>query len=82
MGEAKKYGVVSTEKQEHWRKPSAIIQAKQTKVIIVGEMPEYTPDRNGDLVKTSKIDWLGASIEKFDNALHGDDNEPPFPKNY
>lgn len=81
MGEAKKYGVISTEKQEHWRKPSATIQTKQTKVIIVGEMPELSPDRNGDLVKTSKMDWLGASIEKFDNALHGDDNEPPFPKN-
>lgn len=81
MGEAKKYGVVSSENQEHWRKPSALIQTKQTKVIMVGEMPEYTPDKNGDLVKTSKMDWLGASIEKFDNVLHGDDNEPPFPKN-
>jgi len=79
MGEAKKYGVVSSEKQEHWRKPSATIQKKQSKVIIVGEMPEYTPDKNGDLVKTSKMDWLGADIEKFDNALEGENNDVPWP---
>jgi len=59
MGEAKKYGVVSSEKQEHWRKPSATIQKKQSKVIIIGDMPEHTPDQKGNLVKTSKIDWLG-----------------------
>lgn len=79
MGEAKKYGVVSSEKQEHWRKPSATIQKKQSKVIIVGDMPEYTPDKNGDLVKTSKMDWLGADIEKFDNALEGENNDVPWP---
>ena len=30
MGEAKKYNVVSTEKQEHWRKPSEPIKTEQT----------------------------------------------------
>lgn len=78
MGEAKKYGVVSTEKQEHWRKPSDLIKTKQTKVIIIGEMPALMADpRTKELKATVKMDWLGADIEKFDNALKGDDNGVP-----
>jgi hypothetical protein len=87
MGEAKKYQVVSSEKQEHWRKPSRPLDKKQTKVIVVGTMPEYEIDKNGQLKKDEsgepkkvlKIDWLGADIEKFDKALQGDNNDVPHP---
>lgn len=79
MGEAKKYDVVSSEKQEHWRKPSEHIKTKQTKVIIVGVMPENILDKNGDLKPAVKMDWLGADIEKFDNALQGGNNDAPWP---
>ena len=82
MGEAKKYGIVSTEKQEHWRKPSEMIKARQTKVIIVGQIPEMMPDpRTKEMKPTIKMDWLGTDIEKFDNALKGDNNDGvPYPK--
>lgn len=79
MGEAKKYNVVSTEKQEHWRKPSEPIKTKQTKVIIIGTMPEMLPDRHGVMKPTVKMDWLGADIEKFDNAIKGANNDVPYP---
>ena len=79
MGEAKKYNVVSSEKQEHWRKPSKPIQTKQTKVIIIGLMPEFTLDKAGEPKPTVKMDWLGAAIEKFDNALQGENNDVPYP---
>lgn len=79
MGEAKKYNVVSTEKQEHWRKPSEPIKTRQTKVIIIGTMPEMLPDRHGIMKPTVKMDWLGADIEKFDNAINGANNDVPYP---
>ena len=79
MGEAKKYNVVSTEKQEHWRKPSEPIKTRQTKVIIIGTMPEMLPDRHGIMKPTVKMDWLGADIEKFDNAIKGANNDVPYP---
>ena len=79
MGEAKKYNVVSTEKQEHWRKPSEPIKTRQTKVIIIGTMPEMLPDRHGVMKPTVKMDWLGADIEKFDNAIKGANNDVPHP---
>lgn len=79
MGEAKKYDVVSSEKQEHWRKPSELIKTKQTKVIIIGVMPENTADKNGVIKPTVKMDWLGADIEKFDNAIQGGNNDAPWP---
>ena len=87
MGEAKKYHVVSSENQEHWRKPSRPLDKKQTKVIVVGTMPEYEFDKNGQLKKDEdgepkkvlKMDWLGADIEKFDKALQGDNNDVPHP---
>ena len=79
MGEAKKYNVVSTEKQEHWRKPSEPIKTRQTKVIIIGTMPEMLPDRHGVMKPTVKMDWLGADIEKFDNAIKGANNDVPYP---
>lgn len=75
MGEAKKYGVVSSEKQEHWRKPSRVLDKKQTKVIIIGEMPQLDKDGKPML----KMDWLGIDIEKFDKALQGDNNDVPHP---
>lgn len=79
MGEAKKYNVVSTEKQEHWRKPSEPIKTRQTKVIIIGTMPEMLPDRHGIMKPSVKMDWLGADIEKFDNAIKGANNDVPYP---
>lgn len=79
MGEAKKYGIVSSERQEHWRMPSVPLQKKQTKVITIGVMPELLPDKTGQMVKVSKMDWLGEQIEKFDRALKGSDNDVPQP---
>lgn len=64
MGEAKKYGIVSTTDQKHWRKPKGT--RGQTKVIIVGVPPEDVPLQ----------DWLGEQIDKFDKAFDGGDNVP------
>ncbi|MHC3125135.1 hypothetical protein NL42_15925 [Acinetobacter sp. GN11] len=64
MGEAKKYGVVSSPDQKHWRKPRG--ERGQTKVIIVGVPPEDAPLQ----------DWLGEQIDKFDKAFDGGDNVP------
>lgn len=79
MGEAKKYGIVSSDKQEHWRKPSRPHDKKQTKVIVVGVVPETFTDRDGKEKPLLKMDWLGAEIEKFDNAIQGDNNDVPRP---
>lgn len=79
MGEAKKYGIVSSDRQEHWRMPSAPLQKKQTKVITIGVMPEQISDEAGQMIKVSKMDWLGEQIEKFDRALKGSDNDVPQP---
>lgn len=79
MGEAKKYGVVSTENQEWWRKPSRMLDKKQTKVIIIGPVPETHTDKDGKEKPLLKMDWLGECIEKFDKALQGDNNDVPHP---
>lgn len=79
MGEAKKYGVVSSERQEHWRKPSRMLDKKQTKVIIIGPVPETHTDKDGKEKPLLKMDWLGECIEKFDKALQGDNNDVPHP---
>lgn len=79
MGEAKKYGIVSSDRQEHWRMPSAPLQKKQTKVITIGVIPELSKDQFGQMKTTSKMDWLGEQIEKFDRALKGSDNDVPQP---
>ncbi|WP_180177676.1 DUF5906 domain-containing protein [Acinetobacter sp. YH01005] len=79
MGEAKKYGVISTEKQEHWRKPSQPANKQQSKLVVVGVMPEQTEDKLGIMRPTVKMDWYGADIEKFDKTLQGDNNDAPYP---
>lgn len=65
MGEAKKYGVVSTPDQKHWRRPQNRGKG-QTKVIIVGDVP----------TTVSMQDWLGTQIDKFDMSFDGGDNVP------
>lgn len=79
MGEAKKYGVISTEKQEHWRKPSQPVNKQQSKLVVIGVMPEQTEDKLGIMRPTVKMDWYGADIEKFDKTLQGDNNDAPYP---
>ncbi|MBF6929453.1 toprim domain-containing protein [Acinetobacter baumannii] len=64
MGEAKKYGIVSTPDQKHWRMPKG--KKGQTKVIMVGLPPDNVPLQ----------DWLGEQIDKFDKAFDGGDNVP------
>lgn len=78
MGEAKKYKVVSSDNQKHWRMPSAIHQKKQTKVVVIGVMPEMSLDKTGVPKPTIEMDWLGADIEKFDKALKGGNNDIPY----
>lgn len=65
MGEAKKYGIVSTPDQKHWRRPKNRGKG-QTKVIIVGDIP----------AAVSLQDWLGDQIDKFDMSFDGGDNVP------
>lgn len=65
MGEAKKYGVVSTPDQKHWKRPKKRGKG-QTKVIIIGDIP----------TTVSLQDWLGEQIDKFDMSFDGGDNVP------
>lgn len=80
MGEARKYGVESSAVPMHWRQSSG--RKGQAKMIIVGSIPDVIEirDRAGNVTPKPILqqDYLGDCVAKFDNALHGDQDNVPY----